>query len=251
MRSGVRIRSSQSSVRCPPFLFTQGVFFRWKPGDPDAPPPPTSPDLRREARAKAGQLKLAPAPPPLPELLLEPLEGDESPPPGVFGSVELVDLLDGYEPSFSSMSITVKTPASSEKPDASRPVVDVDVPMLPSPTAESADHPAPGSAPPSAPPLSATPSNSTTPSAAHLVAAHILSRRSHKTTEDRKKVLMTDPLALAIEPNRVLCKLCERWIQMRKDVTYSPQNWYKHVNICKGKHPYATLPSSRLSYQLY
>ncbi|KIJ34874.1 hypothetical protein M422DRAFT_34948 [Sphaerobolus stellatus SS14] len=77
-------------------------------------------------------------------------------------------------------------------------------------------------------------SNASTPA---LTASHITTPvQIRRTEEQRIFLLQTDPDAKEIEPHRVLCAICDRWIQLRKNSTYCTAPWVQHVKKCAAKH---------------
>ncbi|EPQ56086.1 hypothetical protein GLOTRDRAFT_120748 [Gloeophyllum trabeum ATCC 11539] len=50
--------------------------------------------------------------------------------------------------------------------------------------------------------------------------------------EQRAAVLRADPLIGRVEPNRVFCTLCEKWVQLRQDSTYCAYPWTMHRGKC-------------------
>lgn len=60
-------------------------------------------------------------------------------------------------------------------------------------------------------------------------------KRPHRSEQMRKHELENDPRTKIVHPDKILCALCDRWIQMRRDVAYSPQNWLKHAGICEQR----------------
>lgn len=53
-----------------------------------------------------------------------------------------------------------------------------------------------------------------------------------RTESERVKLLVSDPNATTVEPHRVLCAVCGRWIQLRKNSTYCTAPWIQHVGKC-------------------
>ncbi|EJD05449.1 uncharacterized protein FOMMEDRAFT_17747 [Fomitiporia mediterranea MF3/22] len=60
-------------------------------------------------------------------------------------------------------------------------------------------------------------------------------KRMHRSEESRKLELENDDRTKIVQPDKILCAMCDRWIQMRRDVSYSPQNWLKHAGICEQR----------------
>lgn len=128
----------------------------------------------------------------------------------VFGTIELAELMNCFEPAISSIDFMVN------------------------PIERRSDHEGEGcsawSAPSSRPQRAAAArSGLLNPKKPEVVS----SRRSHRTEAERKAELEDDPRTDVVMPSKILCALCGRWIQTRRDVSYSNQNWQKHVAICE------------------
>ena len=54
----------------------------------------------------------------------------------------------------------------------------------------------------------------------------------------RREQLMNDVRTAAVEPQRVLCAICQMWIKLRDGKQYVPYNWYKHRRKCEKRHGY-------------
>ncbi|KZT25293.1 hypothetical protein NEOLEDRAFT_1241778 [Neolentinus lepideus HHB14362 ss-1] len=50
--------------------------------------------------------------------------------------------------------------------------------------------------------------------------------------EQRAAFLRADPLAARVEPNRVFCGVCAKWVQLRQDSTYCAYPWVMHRGKC-------------------
>ncbi|TFK48363.1 hypothetical protein OE88DRAFT_518359 [Heliocybe sulcata] len=50
--------------------------------------------------------------------------------------------------------------------------------------------------------------------------------------EQRAAYLRADPLIAHVEPNRVFCSVCEKWVQLRQDSTYCAYPWVMHRGKC-------------------
>ncbi|KAF8585474.1 hypothetical protein K439DRAFT_1660249 [Ramaria rubella] len=57
-----------------------------------------------------------------------------------------------------------------------------------------------------------------------------------RTEEERINFLKSDPHATTVEPHRILCAICGRWIQLRKNSTYCTAPWEQHVKKCAARH---------------
>lgn len=84
--------------------------------------------------------------------------------------------------------------------------------------------------PPSAPQLSDTPSSATGPNA----GTGSESRR--RNAEQRAALLRSDPLLAQVEPHRVFCALCRKWVQLRQDSTFCAYPWQQHRSKCVIRH---------------
>ncbi|KAL4065716.1 hypothetical protein V8B97DRAFT_2025625 [Scleroderma yunnanense] len=63
--------------------------------------------------------------------------------------------------------------------------------------------------------------------------AHESRRRN---AEQRAATLRADPLIEEVEPNRVFCTLCKKWVQLRQDSSYCAYPWLQHRNKCLARH---------------
>ena len=59
--------------------------------------------------------------------------------------------------------------------------------------------------------------------------AHESRRRN---AEQRAATLRADPLVGEVEPNRVFCTLCKKWVQLRQDSSYCAYPWLQHRGKC-------------------
>lgn len=124
----------------------------------------------------------------------------------IFGAVELGHLVDAFEPAVSSTEFIVP-----EDPSSGQGVVG---------------------------PSSVTIQLSSRMAQARPVKGNRqegVIKRGHRTTESRKAELEADPRTRAVEAARILCGMCDKWIQTRHDVSYSGQNWLKHAGICEKR----------------
>ncbi|GJJ08264.1 hypothetical protein Clacol_002474 [Clathrus columnatus] len=53
--------------------------------------------------------------------------------------------------------------------------------------------------------------------------------------ENRKAVLEADLNAASVEPHRVLCALCKKWVKLRPNSTYCSAPWQNHIRRCMAK----------------
>ncbi|KAE9394749.1 hypothetical protein BT96DRAFT_978383 [Gymnopus androsaceus JB14] len=63
--------------------------------------------------------------------------------------------------------------------------------------------------------------------------AHESRRRN---AEQRAATLRSDELIKHVEPNRVFCSLCEKWVQLRQDSSYCAYPWYQHKGKCMARY---------------
>lgn len=167
------------------------------------------------------QAKSVYIPPEIIDLVQEDEETGEPIPPGTYGAVQLSDIVDSFEPTYSSLEYGVKqddlpsSPSISSAPLSQR----MGAPSKPSTPAPVRD--------------------TSSASALYRVAleanltASQGTKRPHRGMEFRKLELEADPRTKTVEPDRILCVMCDRWIATRKDVDYSGQNWLKHAGICE------------------
>ncbi|KAF8133612.1 hypothetical protein K438DRAFT_1494849, partial [Mycena galopus ATCC 62051] len=80
------------------------------------------------------------------------------------------------------------------------------------------------------------------PDAPHLLldlsptnyAAPHESRR--RNAEQRAATLRADVLIREVEPNRVFCSLCTKWVQLRQDSSYCAYPWLQHRGKCLARY---------------
>ncbi|KAI0272491.1 hypothetical protein BC834DRAFT_921926 [Gloeopeniophorella convolvens] len=63
-----------------------------------------------------------------------------------------------------------------------------------------------------------------------------------KTEAERQAYLEADPRADEVRPYEVLCKTCQKWVQLGNKHRYSLSNWKAHQKACSG-----SIPSSRVA----
>ncbi|KAF9261811.1 hypothetical protein L218DRAFT_1078395 [Marasmius fiardii PR-910] len=68
------------------------------------------------------------------------------------------------------------------------------------------------------------------PGSGGLSTAAQESRR--RNAEQRAATLRADPLIEEVEPNRVFCSLCQKWVQLRQDSSYCAYPWLQHKGKC-------------------
>ena len=64
---------------------------------------------------------------------------------------------------------------------------------------------------------------------ANFAPAHESRRRN---AEQRAATLRADRLIGEVEPNRVFCSLCQKWVQLRQDSSYCAYPWLQHRGKC-------------------
>lgn len=94
--------------------------------------------------------------------------------------------------------------------------------------------PSPSSSSP-LPPLTA-PQLSDTPSSAPGPNTSAGSESRRRNAEQRAAHLRADPLLAQVEPHRVFCALCRKWVQLRQDSTFCAYPWQQHRNKCVIRH---------------
>lgn len=53
----------------------------------------------------------------------------------------------------------------------------------------------------------------------------------------RRDGMLADPEAAIVEPRRVKCRMCDRWIKGSNTQEYSSHHWLKHKNKCSRGQP--------------
>ena len=67
---------------------------------------------------------------------------------------------------------------------------------------------------------------------ANFAPAHESRRRN---AEQRAATLRADRLIGEVEPNRVFCSLCQKWVQLRQDSSYCAYPWLQHRGKCLAR----------------
>ncbi|KAF9232452.1 hypothetical protein BU15DRAFT_67456 [Melanogaster broomeanus] len=57
-----------------------------------------------------------------------------------------------------------------------------------------------------------------------------------RNAEQRAATLRADELVGEVEPNRVFCSLCKKWVQLRQDSSYCAYPWLQHRGKCLARH---------------
>ncbi|KAG8221032.1 hypothetical protein J3R82DRAFT_2542 [Butyriboletus roseoflavus] len=108
----------------------------------------------------------------------------------------------------------VSVPTTQQKPDTEVRVKEEESLTLPSPTTSVAQSEVNPDAPSSSP-----------------------SRSTRRTPAQRRAVFRNDPQAQEVEPRRVLCRACQKWIKLSGISDYSLANWQSHKHRCCGSTP--------------
>lgn len=58
------------------------------------------------------------------------------------------------------------------------------------------------------------------------------SEPKRKNADQRAAILRADPLVGDVEPNRIFCTLCKKWVQLRQDSAYCSYPWQQHRGKC-------------------
>ncbi|KAI0792232.1 hypothetical protein C8Q75DRAFT_626390 [Abortiporus biennis] len=56
-----------------------------------------------------------------------------------------------------------------------------------------------------------------------------------RNAEQRAAALRSDPLIGEVEPNRVFCTMCQKWVQLRQDSSYCSYPWVQHRGKCMNR----------------
>ncbi|XP_006461516.1 hypothetical protein AGABI2DRAFT_136509 [Agaricus bisporus var. bisporus H97] len=57
-----------------------------------------------------------------------------------------------------------------------------------------------------------------------------------RNAEQRAATLRADKFIGEVEPNRVFCLLCQKWVQLRQDSSYCAYPWTQHKRKCEKRH---------------
>lgn len=68
-----------------------------------------------------------------------------------------------------------------------------------------------------------------------------------RNAEQRAATLRADPLIEEVEPNRVFCSLCKKWVQLRQDSSYCAYPWVQHRNKCEARHARRVQETARVA----
>lgn len=146
---------------------------------------------------------------------------------------------------FYSLSRINNRSLSAHRPDQPPPSLNIASPSQAAHSRSSVSNPvSPNGQPPSSgsasthgasqaryPPLgSPTSFHDLTPS--NYAPAHESRRRN---AEQRAATLRADHLIGEVEPNRVFCSLCQKWVQLRQDSSYCAYPWLQHRGKCLAR----------------
>jgi hypothetical protein len=56
-----------------------------------------------------------------------------------------------------------------------------------------------------------------------------------RNAEHRAEALRADSLIGKVEPNRVFCTMCQKWVQLRQDSSYCAYPWLQHRGKCMAR----------------
>lgn len=56
-----------------------------------------------------------------------------------------------------------------------------------------------------------------------------------RNAEQREAALRADSLLKEVEPNKVFCGLCEKWVQLRQDSSFCAYPWVQHRQKCVAR----------------
>jgi hypothetical protein len=65
-----------------------------------------------------------------------------------------------------------------------------------------------------------------------VITGDVLSMKRRKRKAERAAELAQDP----VEPHRVYCKLCHRWVGLHHQKEYFTYTWLKHIDKCEAKN---------------
>lgn len=86
--------------------------------------------------------------------------------------------------------------------------------------------------PPRFPLIMGSPSSFHDLNPSNYAPAHESRRRN---AEQRAATLRADRLIGEVEPNRVFCSLCQKWVQLRQDSSYCAYPWLQHRGKCLAR----------------
>ncbi|KAJ7278238.1 hypothetical protein C8J57DRAFT_1222097 [Mycena rebaudengoi] len=82
-------------------------------------------------------------------------------------------------------------------------------------------------------------------SPANYAAPHESRRRN---AEQRAATLRSDILIREVEPNRVFCSLCQKWVQLRQDSSYCAYPWLQHRGKCLARYQRRAQKASEIAH---
>ena len=56
-----------------------------------------------------------------------------------------------------------------------------------------------------------------------------------RNAEQREAALRADEFLAEVEPNRVFCRLCNKWVQLRQDSSFCAYPWVQHRGKCLAR----------------
>jgi hypothetical protein len=65
--------------------------------------------------------------------------------------------------------------------------------------------------------------------------SHALAESRRRNAEQRAATLRADELIKEVQPNKVFCGLCFKWVQLRQDSTYCAYPWLQHRAKCVAR----------------
>ncbi|KAG7086224.1 hypothetical protein E1B28_002189 [Marasmius oreades] len=68
-----------------------------------------------------------------------------------------------------------------------------------------------------------------------------------RNAEQRAATLRADPLIEEVEPNRVFCSLCQKWVQLRQDSSYCAYPWLQHRGKCLVRYKRRTQKAEEIA----
>ncbi|THH16389.1 hypothetical protein EW146_g4237 [Bondarzewia mesenterica] len=83
-----------------------------------------------------------------------------------------------------------------------------------------------------------SPSPTSTPSSLPpgTVSQGGMQEHRRRNADQRAAQLRADPFLSEVQPNRVFCSLCQKWVQLRQDSSYCAYPWLQHRGKCLLRH---------------
>lgn len=82
-----------------------------------------------------------------------------------------------------------------------------------------------------------SPTTSVAQTEANSEAPSSPSKSTRRTEKQRRAFLRDDPQTQEVEPQRVLCRACQKWIRLSTATNYALANWQCHKQRCRGSTP--------------